>query len=328
MSAGFTFLLLRSPLAEWSLDSANHRSLHAEPTPRVGGIAILLSVATTILTQSAVEIPAFLLAPALGLALVSLVDDKLNLSVTIRLACQVCAAVFVGLCWLEHDNAFDSRTFLCTLIGIAIAICWMTNLYNFMDGANGMAGGMAFTGFGGYAIAATLSQENGAALAAVSASISGAVLGFLFFNFPAARTFLGDAGSVPLGFLAIAFDLHGYFTKVWPWWLGLLIFSPFIVDATVTLLKRLYRGERIWLAHREHYYQRLILSGWSHRKTVTSYYFLMLGSTLSALIAQNGNFLYPIAGFWVITYALLLMYLEWRFTQDEKRQNRKTLGAK
>jgi hypothetical protein len=93
-------------------------------------------------------------------------------------------------------------------------------------------------------------------------------------------------------------------------------------------LKRIARQERIWIAHREHYYQRLILSGWSHRKTVISYYFLMLGSTVSALAAQNSNLLYPIVCFWVITYASLLMYLEWRFYKHKKDKKEETAGAK
>lgn len=328
LSAVYVFLLILSPLAEWSLDRANQRSLHATPTPRVGGIAILLAIATTMLFLRPAGIPTILLASAACLAMVSSIDDRRNLPVALRLFVHATVATIVAVNWLGAGEFFITVTSVCVIVAITIAICWMSNLFNFMDGANGMAGGMAFFGFGGYAIAAALSPENGAGITIVAATISGATLGFLFFNFPSGRVFLGDAGSIPLGFLAIALGIQGYLQGMWPWWFGLLIFSTFIVDATATLLKRLFRGEKIWVAHREHYYQRLILSGWSHRKSVTSYYFLMLGSTLSALASQNGNFLYPIAGFWVITYASLLMYLEWRFSQDEKRQDRKTLGAK
>ena len=129
---------------------------------------------------------------------------------------------------------------------------------------------------GGYAIAATMAPVANHTLVLVCATLAGASLGFLFFNFPPSRIFMGDAGSIPLGFLSAAVGLHGFLTGQWSWWFGFLVFSPFWVDATVTLLKRLLRGERIWHAHREHYYQRLILSGWSHRRTIASYYFLML----------------------------------------------------
>jgi UDP-N-acetylmuramyl pentapeptide phosphotransferase/UDP-N-acetylglucosamine-1-phosphate transferase len=328
LSAGLILILLQSRFAEWSLDRANHRSLHDRPTPRVGGCAILAAVGIATLVLQPAGIPITVLLSTAILALLSVIDDKSNLPILLRLAVHAAAAIFVAIVLVTPEHLPASVALLCALAAIIIAVCWMTNLFNFMDGANGMAGGMAFFGFGGYAIAAALSPAHGAGIATIAASISGAALGFLFFNFPVARAFLGDAGSIPLGFLAIVLGIQGYLQGIWPWWFGMLIFSIFILDATITLLKRLFRGEKIWVAHREHYYQRLILSGWSHQKTVTSYYFLMLGSTLSALVAQNGNLLYPIAGFWVITYASLLMYLEWRFTQDEKRQDRKTLGDK
>ena len=145
---------------------------------------------------------------------------------------------------------------------------------------------------------------------------------------PPAKIFMGDAGSIPFGFLAATLDIHGALAGLWSWWFGLLVFSPFIVDATVTLIRRLARRERIWIAHREHYYQRLILSGWSHRKTVCSYYLLMLGSAISALIAQNSRLLYPTVTFWVITYMSLLLYLEWRFHQYKKDKSEEHPGAK
>ena len=155
-------------------------------------------------------------------------------------------------------------------------------------------------------------------MAIIASALSGAALGFLLFNMPVAKIFMGDAGSIPIGFLAAALGIQGSLMGLWTWWFGLLVFSPFIVDATVTLIKRIARHERIWIAHREHYYQRLILSGLGHRKTVFSYYLLMLGSAVSALAAQNDQLLYPIVTFWVITYLSLLLYLEWRFHHHKK----------
>lgn len=298
---------------------------------------MLLAVSISLAVFRPDNLPVTPLVLAASLALVSLLDDRAHLPVALRLAVHVAAATLVALGWLNtnadlpianSDGVLAWPTSPYALFAAVLAICWMTNLFNFMDGANGMAGGMAFIGFGGYAIAAAMIPLQGETMAVLTAAVSGAALGFLCFNFSAARVFMGDAGSVPIGFLAAAIGIQGNLTGIWSWWFGALAFSPFIVDATVTLIKRLLRHEKIWVAHREHYYQRLILSGWSHRKTVISYYFLMLGSTGSALVAQNSHFLYPIVSFWVITYASLLLYLEWRFYQHKKDKTEETPGAK
>jgi UDP-N-acetylmuramyl pentapeptide phosphotransferase/UDP-N-acetylglucosamine-1-phosphate transferase len=330
-------LLRRNSLSGWSLDQPNHRSLHVRPTPRIGGIAMLLAVAISLVVMHPENLPLPSLLLAAGLALVSLLDDRAHLPVALRLAAHVAAAACIAFTWMQSFPVEPSGNSSDVLIGppsqikvlvVIVAICWMTNLFNFMDGADGLAGGMAFIGFGGYAIAAAMGPVQGLPIAALTGAISGAALGFLYFNFPTAQIFMGDAGSVPIGFLAATVGIQGNLMGLWPWWFGLFVFSPFIVDATVTLSKRIAHQERIWIAHREHYYQRLILSGWSHRKTVISYYFLMLGSTVSALAAQNSHLLYPIVCFWVITYASLLMYLEWRFYKHKKDKKEETAGAK
>jgi hypothetical protein len=156
------------------------------------------------------------------------------------------------------------------------AIVWITNLFNFMDGADGLAGGMALFAFSIYAAVAAV---NGAMpLAAWSLSVAGASAGFLFFNFSPARVFLGDAGSITLGFLAGAFGIWGWTADAWPVWFPFLVAAPFFLDATATILRRMFSGEPFWHAHREHYYQRLIRSGWSHKRTALCEYALMAAS--------------------------------------------------
>lgn len=202
---------------------------------------------------------------------------------------------------------------------VIIIIVWSTNLFNFMDGADGLAGGMALIGFGTYGYAA-FTVVPSSDLSIVAAIIAGASLGFLLFNFPPARVFMGDAGSIPLGFLAAVLGLYGVFLEVWPVWFPVLVFSPFIVDATVTLCRRLVKGEKFWLAHRQHYYQRLILSGWSHRRTTLAYYVVMLTGAVSALYARKLFDPLPILGLWVIAYSLLLICLE-RYLQARKNNS-------
>jgi UDP-GlcNAc:undecaprenyl-phosphate/decaprenyl-phosphate GlcNAc-1-phosphate transferase len=338
LTASMVMLLRRNSFSQWSLDQPNHRSLHVQPVPRIGGLAMLLAVAISLAVLRPNGLPVTPLLLAAGLALVSLLDDRAHLPVALRLCAHVAAATYIALGWTQIFPVFPTDNLAnvlvvspispLTALGVILATCWMTNLFNFMDGANGMAGGMAFIGFGGYGIAAALGPAQGLPIVVFACAVSGAALGFLYFNFPIARVFMGDAGSVPLGFLAAVIGIQGSLMELWPWWFGPLVFSPFIVDASVTLLKRILRHEKIWLAHRDHYYQRLILSGWSHRKTVISYYFLMLGSTGSALAAQNSHLLYSITCCWVITYVSLLLYLEWRFYKHKKDKKEETPGAK
>jgi UDP-N-acetylmuramyl pentapeptide phosphotransferase/UDP-N-acetylglucosamine-1-phosphate transferase len=110
---------------------------------------------------------------------------------------------------------------------------------------------------------------------------------FLVFNFHPARIFLGDVGSVPLGFLAAALGLLGWRDEAWPLWFPLLVFALFIGDATLTLFKRLIHRERVWQAHRTHYYQRLNQLGAGHRGTAFIAYGLMLGCSAAALYARQ-----------------------------------------
>jgi len=105
----------------------------------------------------------------------------------------------------------------------AVAVGWMANLYNFMDGADGMAGGMALIGFSVYALAAAVGGAP--AFALVNLCVAAAALGFLVFNFPPARVFMGDAGSIPLGFLAGALGLQGWAQDLWPLWFPLVVFG-------------------------------------------------------------------------------------------------------
>jgi UDP-N-acetylmuramyl pentapeptide phosphotransferase/UDP-N-acetylglucosamine-1-phosphate transferase len=121
--------------------------------------------------------------------------------------------------------------------------------------------------------------------ALVSFSIAAAAAAFLVFNFHPARIFLGDARAVPLGFLAAALGMIGWLQQDWTWWFPVLVFSPFIMDASMTLARRLMRREKVWQAHRDHYYQRLVQLGWGHGKTAIAEYALMLACGTLALTA-------------------------------------------
>jgi len=266
-------VLLRTGLAKFAMDDPNHRSLHAAPIPRSGGVAIMAGT----LAGWCLVLPSWLWLPlglAVALATVSLLDDVLDISAGWRLLTHLLAASALAVANLEHYPLWLG-------LSAMLAIVWMTNLYNFMDGSDGLAGGMALFGFAAYGLAAW--WGNDATFALVAWTIAAAATGFLVFNFHPARIFMGDAGSVPLGFLAAAFGLLGWQRGLWPWWFAPLVFSPFVVDASVTLAKRLLRGEKIWQAHREHYYQRLVRMGYGHRHTALLEYLLMAAAVASAL---------------------------------------------
>jgi UDP-N-acetylmuramyl pentapeptide phosphotransferase/UDP-N-acetylglucosamine-1-phosphate transferase len=126
-------------------------------------------------------------------------------------------------------------------------------------------------------------------LAELCVVLAAAAAAFLVRNFPPARIFMGDVGSVPLGFLAGAIGLVGWNDGLWPLWFPVLVFAPFVCDATLTLLKRLARGERVWQAHRDHYYQRLVRMGFGHRGAALIEYTAMLGCAVAALVAREAD---------------------------------------
>lgn len=254
----------------------------------------------------------WLVFPLLALFIVSLLDDVYGLPVRIRLPVHIVAAALlvVGSGLLENHNVLFAMAAL-------LLTAWLTNLYNFMDGSNGMAGGMALFGFGMYGIAALSSHND--MLAMQNFAISAAALGFLFYNFPKARIFLGDAGSIPLGYLAAAMGLCGWLQGSWSAWFPLLVFSPFIVDASVTLAKRIMRGAKITEAHREHYYQRTIQMGMSHRNVALVEYALMLGSGASAMLVQTSAFPWQTLLIWGGIYGTLMLSLDAAWKRFERR---------
>ena len=301
-------LLLAGNAGRWMLDRPNRRSLHTTPTPRLGGFPVMAGIVAAWWWVGNTELAA--LWPALAaLVAVSLYDDVRGAPVVLRFGVHLVAAGATAW-WLLHEQ------FAWSLIVIAaLAIAWVTNLYNFMDGADGLAGGMTLFGFSAYAVAAALAESP--AFAACNAAIAAAAGGFLLYNFPPARVFLGDAGAIPLGFLAGALGVQGIARGIWPWWFALLAFAPFIVDASLTLLRRGLRRAPVWQAHREHYYQRLVRSGWTHRRVVLAEYALMAASGACAVIAVAAPaWRWPLLGVAVAGYTALLAGLERRLPRS------------
>lgn len=298
------------------LDHPNERSLHSRPTPRTGGVAIFVALSVAVglwgLGSSLTSSLYGLVAGAGLVAALSFLDDRKGLPVSVRLSGHLVAAALlvIGGLFLPDFSlpgfAWHWPEWLGILFSLLFLV-WMINLYNFMDGMDGFAAGMAVIGFGTFAVLGYLASNQ--LFLALNLIVVSAAAGFLWFNFPPARIFMGDTGSSLLGLLAGGLSIWGAREGVFPFWVALLVFSPFIVDATVTLLRRLSRGERVWQAHKSHYYQRLVQSGWGHKKTVLYEYVLMLACGLSALLAQRLNFQGQVALilFWCLVYPMLMI---------------------
>lgn len=297
-------VLASGKLGPRTLDVPNERSLHRVPVPRTGGLGVLAGAAAAWLAVGGGALT-LVFGFALALSAVSLADDVRGLSVRVRFLAQaVAAAIFLAA------HGFEPVW----LMPIALlGILWSTNLYNFMDGSDGLAGGMAVIGFAGYAIAASAAGASDIGLCA--AIVAGASAGFLVWNFPPARIFMGDAGSIPLGFTAACLGIVGWQRGVWPFWFPALVFSPFILDATVTLVRRWLRGEKLSQAHRSHYYQRLNQTGFGHRGTALAEYALMAAAAGSALWMRTASVTQVASTLlaWAIVYTAMALWIDRRW---------------
>jgi UDP-N-acetylmuramyl pentapeptide phosphotransferase/UDP-N-acetylglucosamine-1-phosphate transferase len=285
------------------LDRPNERSSHQVATPRGGGIAVIGSIllAWVVLTRAEL-VPPEVFGIALGavlLAAVSWLDDLRGLSPVVRLLAQA-AAVAIGVFALPGpQDPFH-------LAAIGLFWIWWINLFNFMDGIDGLAGAEAAAIGTGLLLFASVGAGADPALQALAAAVTGAAVGFLVWNWSPARIFLGDVGSAPLGyilgFLLLDLAARGH------WKIALILPLYFLADATITLARRLLRGERVWQAHREHFYQQAVRRGLGHAAVVKRVIATDLMLVGCGWAAENGWGAVSLAAS-AATVAILLMAL-------------------
>lgn len=272
------------------LDRPNARSSHAAPVPRGGGIAVIGVVlpAWALIAALSSQRPATMavvLAGALGLALLSWSDDRGGLPVWLRLAAQaVTVAVVLTMAPQRFDLFGDALPNWVGLTAIALAWVWFINLFNFMDGIDGIAGGEAASiGIGVAVVAAAAALDW--PIAAKGIALAGAAIGFLCWNWHPARIFLGDVGSVPLGYLIGWLLLE--LAQAGQAMAALILPLYFLADATITLLRRALNRERVWEAHRSHFYQRAVEGGLDHAEVTRR---VLLANAVLAAAALLGVF--------------------------------------
>lgn len=253
--------------------SPNRRSLHHNPTPTGGGLAIWLGYASALIwaynTKSASKEALLIFLSAIPLLPVSFLSDRRQLSILGRLFFHFVSASLVlmilgsGLMsGIIRDLPISVPSGFFTVF-LALFIVWIINLFNFMDGIDGILGAMCIVGF------STLSyigwERGDFVFFLTNALVVSGCVGFLLLNFPPAKLFAGDIGSIFLGFMCAAMTLWGIRQNHFSFLTGILIFSPFVYDATITLICRFFGGQKIWEPHKSHYYQRLVNAGWTHR---------------------------------------------------------------
>lgn len=265
VSCYLTGLTLRLLKQRAILDHPNERSSHSIPVPRGGGIPVVaLTLVLWALPIGGTDVPSigYVLAGAVSLAAISLIDDVKTLSPPSRLAVQF-AAVGLGTLALP-EGALLLQGLAPRWIDLAVTCLtwiWFINLFNFMDGIDGITSAETSGICAGLLILSTVTGSDASEFW-LPLSLWMALLGFAWWNRPPARIFLGDVGSITLGFLLgwllIRAAAAGY------WASALILPLYYFADATITLVKRALRGEKIWHAHRQHYYQRAVRSGRSH----------------------------------------------------------------
>lgn len=273
-SWGLTCYMRRIALRHSLLDIPNLRSSHSQPTPRGGGIAILLACylgGTYLVFTGKIVIPNILALAGcgLGVAIIGFLDDLFHLPASIRsivhFGCALLALNFLpfgtDILMLFGEGSFSAVM----LVLLAVGVVWFVNLYNFMDGIDGLAGVEAVSVALGAGLLLFYTGETGSYLFLLLL-LGTSALGFLMLNWPPARIFMGDACSGFLGFFfgTIAlFTLQATRMTLWTW---LILLGVFVVDSTVTLVVRVFQGEKFYEAHRSHTYQILARRLHSHKK--------------------------------------------------------------
>jgi UDP-N-acetylmuramyl pentapeptide phosphotransferase/UDP-N-acetylglucosamine-1-phosphate transferase len=254
-SALLTFLFVRWAQQRRIVAFETHRSMHKGAVPVGGGLPLIVSaLGTFALLWPVSELPLMVLAALVALALVSWRDDVAALPAGVRLAVHALAAATAIAALPADALVFQGALPWALDRAIALlALVWLINLTNFMDGIDGIAGAEVAAVTFGYAVVA-LAMGAVTVLSGLALAVTGAALGFLVWNWAPARIFMGDVGSVPLGFLSgvLMLDLAARGALA----AALVLPLYFVADATITLLRRIAAGERPWEAHRSHFYQR------------------------------------------------------------------------
>lgn len=309
------------------LDVPNARSSHVIPTPRGGGVAIVITFLVPLLLLGwfdAIPMTPLLAMSGAGamVALIGFLDDHRHIAVRWRLLAHCVAAVW-ALAWLGWMPAITIFSYSLepdwtVQLLATLYLVWMLNLYNFMDGIDGIASMEAITACIGAIIVYFLSRDITFSAVLPELTLMASIAGFMIWNFPRAKIFMGDAGSGFIGIMLGIFSIHAAWQAPQLFWAWLILLGVFIVDATVTLIRRLLRGERLHEAHRSHAYQYAARHFNSHVPVTLAVAAINLGWLLPMAVLVALNHVDGVIGV-VIAY-LPLVWLAVHFQAGKREQ--------
>ncbi len=304
LSLFLTYFIKNYMIKKSLVATVNERSSHTTPTPHGGGIALSITwfIGLIYLYFTGEIEPNLFYALLCGaiISIVSFFDDIYELSPKTRLIAQAVVAFgglyFLGGFEILTFGIFDIQNPILTNIFAFFMIIWFINLYNFLDGINGYAGSEAvFLAIAGF----VLFGGNHFLILAV------ATLGFLYWNWNKAKIFMGDVGSTLLGYNIAIFTIYYANQEATNFWIWIILFAVYWLDATLTLIRRKRNKEKLSQAHKKHFYQRLNQSGWSHYKVTN--YSIILNFCLFSIVYLFSNILISL----VISAILLLFAVKY-----------------
>jgi len=324
-----TRIYFSKPKDKLILDIPNERSSHSIPTPRGGGVVFSsIFLASILVFYIAVSENGELWRALLGsggiVAFTGWIDDRNHLSPKARLLAQSVAVAWSLFCLGGMPELILTKTITLKLgiLGTILAFIggvWLINLYNFMDGIDGIAGGQGvFTSLAG----AWFFLQTGQAIIATSlALLAVALAGFLWWNWPPAKVFMGDVGSGFLGIVFFVYALEGEHTGSAPALVWAVLLAPFVIDATLTLFRRMKRKEKLFQAHKSHVYQLAVQEGYSHQVVTLS--FLALDAVLFVFLVVTAREMNPVIPFMTVFFVLTLLWSildkRWKHVLDDKK---------
>lgn len=291
-----------------TIDVPNERSSHSRPTPKGAGLGIIATLLIVYYTFFPLT-DFYFIGSVLVLTILSFINDNKQLSIIIRLIIQMTLAIIVLHLWppLQHAVFLSNivPVWLENII-IILLIIWLINLFNFMDGIDGISGTQCLIIGVGVGLALFFSHGQYKLEQLIAGFMAGSSLAFLFWNWSPAKVFLGDAGSIPLGFINAILIL--LLCKSGLWYVAIIINNYYIFDASITLLRRIQKKQKPWKAHKEHFYQKAVQNGYSHSKVckiIATHGILLI--CISCLTTLKPNLI--IISFSIVISSLSTIYL-------------------